>query len=157
MNYGVCVRGVDGVEYYGLLQEVLQLTYVGANGCYKITLFKCDWFDTCKGTNIHKQYKLIEVNHTSKYPKYDPFVLATQVQQVYFTPYLSVRSDKHAWWAVFKVKARSTIDAPVDDMAFQEDLNDNPPTLFVVDLEDEETLIEYNELMEIDVEEVEFG
>ena len=83
-----------------------------------------------------------------KYPKYDPFVLATQIQHVYFTPYPSIRSDTNAWWAVFKVKARSTIDTPVDDMAFQEDLNDNPPTLSTVDLEDKETLIEYNELME---------
>jgi len=157
MNYGVCVRGVDGVEYYGVLQEVLQLTYVGANGCYKTTLFKCDWFDSSKGTNIHKQYKLVEIDHTRKYPKYDPFVLATQVQQVYFTPYPSIRSDKSAWWAVFKVKARSTIDAPVADIAFQEDLNDNPPTLSTIDLDDEDTLIEYNELMEVDVKDVQSG
>jgi len=58
---------------------------------------------------------------------------------------------------VFKIKARSTVDAPVADIAFQEDLNDNPPTLSTVDLEDEETLIEYNELMEVDVEEVDSG
>jgi len=55
---------------------------------------------------------------------------------------------------MFKVKARSTVDAPVDDVAFQEDLNDNPLTLSTVDLEDEETSIEYNELMELDPEEV---
>ena len=42
-------------------------------------------------------------------------------------------------------------------MAFQENLNDNLPTLSTVDLEDEETLIEYNELMEVDVEEVNSG
>ena len=54
---------------------------------------------------------------------------------------------------MFKVKVRSTIDAPVDDMAFQEDVNDNPPTLYVVDLEDEETMIEYDELLEGDHEE----
>ena len=54
---------------------------------------------------------------------------------------------------MFKVKVRSTIDAPVDDMAFQEDVNDNPPTLYVVDLEDEETMIEHDELMERDHEE----
>ena len=152
MNYGVCVRGVDGMEHHGFLQEVLQLTYVGANACYKTILFKCDWFDSFKGTNIHKQYKLVEINHTRKYPKYDPFVLASQVQQVYFTPYPSTKGDKNAWWAVFKVKARSTIDASVDDMAFQEDMNDNPPTLSMVDLEEEDAMVVSNELIEVDLE-----
>ena len=89
----------------------------------------------------------------NKYPKYDPFVLAGQVQQVYFAPYPSTKSDKNVWWAVFKVKAISTIDAPADEMVFQEDLNDNPPTLSMVDLEDEETMIEYDELLEGDHEE----
>ena len=94
MNYGVSVRSVDGVEYYGFLQEVMEVTYVGAKACYKTILFKCDWFDSGKGTNIHKQYKLVEINHTRKYPKYDPFVLAVQVQQVYFTPYPSIKRTK---------------------------------------------------------------
>jgi len=58
---------------------------------------------------------------------------------------------------VFKVKARSTIDALVADIAFQEDLNDNPPTLSTIDLDDEDTLIEYNELMEVDVKDVQSG
>ena len=66
MNYGVSVRGVDGVEYYGILQEVIEVTYVGTKGCYKIVLFKCDWFDSSKGVNMHEQYKLVEINHTKK-------------------------------------------------------------------------------------------
>jgi len=53
--------------------------------------------DSTHGTNIHKQYKLVEINHTRKYPKYDPFILASQVQQVYFTPYPSTKRDKNAW------------------------------------------------------------
>jgi len=53
-----------------------QLTYDGANACHKTILFKCDWFDLCKGTCVHKQYKLVEINHTRKYPKYDPHIRA---------------------------------------------------------------------------------
>ena len=146
MNYGACVRSVDGVGYYDLLQEVLQLTYVGANACDKMILFKCDWFNSFKGTNIRKQYKYVEINHTRKYPKYDPFVLTCHVQQVYFTPYPSTKRDKNSWWSIFKVKARSTIDAPVDDIAFQEDKNDNPLTLSMVDLEEEDAMFMSNEL-----------
>jgi len=88
-----------------------------------------------------------------KYPKYDPFVFASQVQQVYFTPYPSTKRDKYVWWVVYKVKVRSTIDALVDNMAFLEDMNDNPPTLSIVELKDEDTLVDYNELIEIDLKE----
>ncbi|KAJ8421735.1 hypothetical protein Cgig2_008551 [Carnegiea gigantea] len=95
---------------------------------------------------MHERYKLVEVHHTKKYPKYDPFVLASQVQQVYFTPYPSTKNDKKAWWAVFKVKPRSTIDTSIEDIAFQEDVNDNPPTLSEVDLEEEGG--EYEEIID---------
>jgi len=68
MNYGVSVKGVYGVEYYGILQEVIELTYLGTHQLYKIILFKCDWFDSTNGFNIHQHYKLVDVNHAKKYP-----------------------------------------------------------------------------------------
>ena len=45
-NYGVSVRHINGMEYYGFLQQVIQLTYVGANAFYKTILLKCDWFNS---------------------------------------------------------------------------------------------------------------
>jgi len=38
-------------------------------------------------------------------------------------------------------------------MAFQEDMNDNPPTLPMVDLEEEDTMVESTELIGVDLEE----
>ena len=35
MNYGVSVKGVDGAEYYEILQEVIKLTYLGTGQLYK--------------------------------------------------------------------------------------------------------------------------
>ncbi|XP_021730557.1 uncharacterized protein LOC110697498 [Chenopodium quinoa] len=67
-----------------------------------------------RGMNIHEQYKLIEVNHTKKYPKYDPFVLSYQVAQVYYASYPSLKRDRVQWWSVFKTHARSVVDVPVD-------------------------------------------
>ncbi|XP_074318190.1 uncharacterized protein LOC141654985 [Silene latifolia] len=129
MNYGVCVRSLQGSNYYGILQDVFELVYSGETRSYKTILFKCDWFDSGNGTKVHPQYKLVEVNHTKKYSKYDPFVLAFQVQQVYFAPYPSLKKDKDCWWAVFPVKVRSTIDIPKVQIAFQEEVIDDPPLL----------------------------
>lgn len=166
MNYGVSVKGVDGVEYYGILEEVIELTYLG-NGCsYKTILFKCDWFDSINGLNVHEHYKLVDVNHTRKYPKYDPFVLAYQVTQVCFNPYPSMKNDRNHWWAVFNIKPRATVEAQLDETPFQEDYNDNPSTLadldineeaamndeLVDDIEQEEAEVERDEEGEVDEE-----
>jgi len=129
MNYGVSVKGTDEVEYYGILQEVIELTYLGSNRIYKTILFKCDWFDSINGLNVHEHYKHVDVNHTRKYPKYDPFVLAYQVAQVCFVSYPSMENDKNQWWAVLKMKPSSTMHAKTDDAPFQEENSDNPPTL----------------------------
>lgn len=127
INYGICVKSHEDVEYFGVLQEVIELVYYGKKE-YKIILFKCDWMNSVNGMNVHEQYKLVVVNHTRKYPKYDPFILAYQAQQVYFAPYLSLRNDRKQWWAMFKVKVRSTFEIPPDSF-FQEDIIENPVAL----------------------------
>lgn len=119
MNYGVCVSSADGVHYYGILDDIIEVEYSGRKRQYKTILFKCSWMDCGRGMNVHEQYKIVEVNHTKKYPKYDPFVLSYQVSQVYYASYPSLKRDRAQWWAVFKTHARSDIDAPVDDKVLQ--------------------------------------
>lgn len=133
MNYGVCVESDGGVDYYGILDEILELVYHGSKAVYKTILFKCTWMDCDKGMNIHEQYKLVEVNHTRRYPKYDPFVLSYQVSQVYYAPYPSLKRDKVQWWAVFKTKARSEVDAPNDLDFLQEETTNVPIVLSAPD------------------------
>ena len=129
MNYGVPVKGVDGVEYYEIFQEVIELTYLAIDQSYKTVLFKCERFHTINGINIHQNHKLVDVNHPRKYPKYDPLVLAYQLTQVSFTPYLSLKNNRAQCWAVLNIKTSATSDFQMDVIApFQEENNDNPPT-----------------------------
>ncbi|XP_074293337.1 uncharacterized protein LOC141620334 [Silene latifolia] len=77
MNYGVCVNGIDGDDYYGTLEEIIELRYCGEQTVYNAIFFKCCWMDNSSiDTIVHDIYKLLEVNHKRKYGKYDPFVLA---------------------------------------------------------------------------------
>ena len=128
-NSGVFVKGSDDPEehikdFYGVLTQILELTYY-VQPVEKVVLFKCNWFSNVPGTgiNVHKDYKLIEIKHTSHYYKYDPFVLAKQALQVYFAPYPSLKRDKADWSAVIKTKARFTFEgiAIPDDAAYQTD------------------------------------
>jgi len=119
------------------LQDVIELDYVGDIRPYETILFKCDWYDCINGVFIHDTYKLVDINHTKRHPKYDPFVLASQVTQVCFMPYPMKDNSKKDWWAVLKMKPRSIIDAPEEDTPFQIDENDNPPNLVDIDVEDD--------------------
>ncbi|XP_056698101.1 uncharacterized protein [Spinacia oleracea] len=156
MNYGVCVKSVKGDDFYGILQEVVELTYVGARKRHTTVLFKCDWFDVGRGTRIHEKYNLVVVNHSKRYPKYDPFVLAYQVEQVYYAPSPANNIERNQWWFVFDVKARGIIDAPIDPMAFQLLANENPSLLSefqdeeFVESDEENQVLSSHEYVEVD-------
>ena len=117
INSGVCIKGsnysVDESDYYGRLQEIIELEYPGWP-IKRTVLFNCDWFDPTPnvGTKVHKQYKLVEINHKRRFNKFEPFVLAMQAAQVYYVPYPSLKRDKSDWWAVCKIKARSVVEMP---------------------------------------------
>ncbi|GJX96111.1 Myc-type, basic helix-loop-helix domain-containing protein [Tanacetum coccineum] len=46
---GVSTLGLDGEMYYGQLEEILELTYIGNR---KVVLFRCKWFDTINPKNL---------------------------------------------------------------------------------------------------------
>ncbi|KAL6523052.1 hypothetical protein OROMI_031400 [Orobanche minor] len=137
MNSGVCVKGVsyDDYEsdYYGRLIEVVRLEYPGLP-LKQVVLFNCEWFDpTSTGTKVDPYYKLLEINHKRRFNRYEPFILATQATQVYYCTYPSLKRDKVDWWAVCKVKARSTgqfIEESIS-ASFQEETIDTPAFVHV--------------------------
>jgi Domain of unknown function (DUF4216) len=141
-NSGVCVKGSNWQgtvkDYYGIIEEIIQLEYVGANNT--IVLFKCNWFDTNHGVRVDEEHGLVEVNHRSSLRKYEPFVLAYQVIQVYYVPYPSRKRERQDWLVAIKTKPRLTLPIlssgestfdPVEVLAefFQED---RPSCPFIV-------------------------
>ncbi|KAK1369954.1 hypothetical protein POM88_036046 [Heracleum sosnowskyi] len=127
VNSGVCVKGtcynVDESDYYGLLEDVLQLEY-GGFPSKKIFLFSCTWFDPSnRGTTTHPKYKIVEINHKRKYNSYEPFILAAQAHQVTYLSYPSLQRDKADWWVAIKIRARNSVSImEIDpDTSFQEE------------------------------------
>nr|KAJ0196411.1 hypothetical protein LSAT_V11C700384790 [Lactuca sativa] len=111
-NYGLCVRGeiYNGEEsdYYGLLDEILEIDYYGI-GCSTVVLFKCTWFDNIRGVVVNKN-KLVDVKPTSRIQTNDPFCLASQAEQVFYTPYPAVTDELKDLWAVVKTKPRGVYE-----------------------------------------------
>ena len=96
------MKAIDGKENYDILQDVIELYYVKDHGTYFTTLFKCDWFDSINGVSMHDTHKLMDVNHTKRYPKYDLFVLISQVTPVCFMSYPMQDIGRKDWWIVLK-------------------------------------------------------
>ena len=129
-NSGVCVKGSSYNEYecdyYGSLDEVLEVEYHGVGRCV-VVLFKCYWIDPVQGVKVDPKHNLVDIKYKSKLKTDDPFVLASQVQQVYYAPYPSMTKDLKDWWAVIKTKPRSVYEVAqyvtkaVDDANEDED------------------------------------
>ncbi|KAM3251440.1 hypothetical protein P3L10_005510 [Capsicum annuum] len=102
---GVWVKGDGGVDYYGVLYEILELDYHIGWPKKKLVLFWCKWYDPTPrlGTKVHPQYKIVEIKRTREYGLYDPFVIAQNVKQVYYAPY-PLKKNKSAWRVVIKTK-----------------------------------------------------
>lgn len=106
-NYGVCVKGET--DFYGILQEIIEVEFPGLLKL-KCVLFKCEWFDPVvnRGVRINK-FGVVAVNAGRRYNKFEPFILASQADQVSFILYPRVRESGINWLAVIKVTPRGRI------------------------------------------------
>lgn len=103
-NSGVWVKRKRKFDYYGVLQEIIELEYIVDWQKKKILLFRCKGYDPDPSSiKVHPRYKIIELNHTRQYHFYDPFIIAKNVKQVY---YISSPLCKNisSWHVVIKGK-----------------------------------------------------
>lgn len=170
LNSGVCVLGSswseDEVDYYGLLEEVLELEYFGMGN--HVVLFKCHWFDVSPShVRLNPRFGLVEINHTRKLNTNDPFVLAHQAQQVYYTSFPGNTRERRDWHVVCKVKSRSRIqmpllarqserNLPIPEAPFQEEHVPAPFQIFLtVELDSPGILVDHSAApIEVPVEEL---
>jgi hypothetical protein len=94
-NNGVAI--VDGPTYYEKLTSIIDVNYY--NGT-RYVLFKCDWMDIKKDRRYKEDeygFELMnfkKLMHRREWITDDPFVLSSQVSQVYY-----VEDERHPNWA----------------------------------------------------------
>ncbi|VFQ65998.1 unnamed protein product [Cuscuta campestris] len=99
-----------GKDFYGVLNEVVELEY---DSKHKVVLFKCEWYDVfAENLGIKADTFGINSVNISRYLKTnEPYVLASQVQQVYY-----VNDHAHRnWRVVLKTNPHSFYDVPEED------------------------------------------
>jgi hypothetical protein len=96
-------RAIDAegrkTNYYGIINNFFEFNFA-ENKELKLVFFDCDWFDNNNGTR-QNQFNMVEVKHNDWLQGYNTFVLAHQVEQVYYLSYTCKKLS--AWWAVHKV------------------------------------------------------
>lgn len=116
-NSGVCVTCTDGngnaLEYFGVIEDILKISWEGRDEL-ELVLFYCHWFDpTSRGVRRNENLGLVEVKNTSRLRKFEPFVLASQVTQVYYLSYACDKPNLRDWWVVYHVAPRDRLP-PID-------------------------------------------
>ncbi|XP_042980243.1 uncharacterized protein LOC122310427 [Carya illinoinensis] len=134
-NCGVLVTGdqaTDNVDFYGVINDVVELHYMGGRRVY---LFSCDWFDVGdKKRGVRVDDHLTSVNFNRTWYKDEPYVLACQASQCFYIRDIRAKGN---WYVVQKYNNRNVYDIPPvqrvldsndgessDDDAYQE--NESP-------------------------------
>ncbi|XP_071677558.1 uncharacterized protein [Lolium perenne] len=94
-NSGVRFDAEDGngnkVTYYGYIEEIWELDY-GPN--FKVPLFRCKWFNLKDGVQVDPQYGMTTVDFKNLGYDTEPFVLASEVAQVFYVKDMSSKPKK---------------------------------------------------------------
>ena len=114
VNSGVVTRAVDAegreINYYGIIQNILEFSFAGDKKL-EVFFFDCKWFDSIHGIR-QNQFGMVEIKHSERLSGNDNFVLAHQVEQVYYLSYPCQKLD--AWWVVYKVNPRERLHTPAE-------------------------------------------
>ncbi|XP_061358748.1 uncharacterized protein LOC133302941 [Gastrolobium bilobum] len=109
-NSGILVKGdnnTGNLDYFGVLTDIVELMYSSGNN---VILFKCDWWDVSSRGRGYKEdrYDFFLININRRLNTDEPYVLATQAQQVYY-----VKDTKDLnWLVVVNTKPRDFYDMP---------------------------------------------
>jgi len=121
-NSGVCTTAHDGVEYYGRIEEIYELTFRGCKPL-KPVIFKCHWFDPNKVRRT-PSLGLVEIQQSSVYPGDDVYIVAQQATQVYYLSYpCKTDARLRGWDVVSQVSPHGKLPVPNN-----EDYNIDPNT-----------------------------
>jgi hypothetical protein len=111
-NSGLVVEGDhEGQpnQFYGFLTKVWEMTYLFN---HRVVLFQCEWFNTGSSRTLRVDAHCTSIDVRSRWYKDDPFVLPSQVQQVFYVN--DTKLGDH-WKIVERIQRRGIWNVPERD------------------------------------------
>lgn len=93
---------VQKISYYGVLKEIILLDY----RTFKVPLFHCDWANIRNGIKVEDGLTLVNLQEGQSQFARDPFILASQAKQVFY----SRDTETSSWYVVLKAPPRGSYD-----------------------------------------------
>jgi hypothetical protein len=114
-NTGVFTPGLDGIEYYGRIEEIYEVSFYGCKPLNPV-IFKCHWFDPEVTRRTYSNLGLVEIRQDSVFPGDDVYIVAQPAIQVYYLPY-ACQNKEHlkGWYVVHKVSPHGKVPVPNDE------------------------------------------
>ena len=105
----------NGVEYYGILEEIYELQWKRVGGPHpKVVIFKCKWFDP-KYYRGEPDVGLVEINREKTLKCKDVYVVAQEATQVYYLPYACQITRLRDYDVPYKVSPYGKLPMPIDE------------------------------------------
>lgn len=118
-NDGISARSGE-IIYYGILREILEIHFPGILNLRCVALF-ADWYNPIAGYGVRiDEFGVTSVHSRRRLPNYDPFILASQADQVTYIRYPRVRNKQDPWIAVIPIIPRGKVDEVSDSVAMQQ-------------------------------------
>ncbi|XP_075504202.1 uncharacterized protein LOC142541586 [Primulina tabacum] len=89
---------VGRLSYYGVIRDIVLLDYYS----FKVPIFRCDWASPGTGIKIEDGFTLVNLHQGLKTFESDPFILASQAKQVFY----SRDNDETNWYVLLKAPPR---------------------------------------------------
>lgn len=108
-NSGLVVQGDHhgmSIDFYGQLTKVWEMTYMFG---HRVVLFQCEWFNTGSNRTFRTETHLTTIDVRSRWYQNDPFVLPSQVQQVFYVN--DTKLGEH-WKVVERFQRRGIWNVP---------------------------------------------
>lgn len=121
-NSGVMVKGEHADKetyFYGIITDIVEVEYSFTQN--RVVVFKCDWWDlrNNSGIKVDKQSNITSINMSKTWYSDQPFILASQAEQVFYLQDMKLGGN---WHVVELVSPRSSYDVPEKH---EDDLVDN--------------------------------
>jgi hypothetical protein len=103
------------MSYFGVIEHIWELDYTK----FQVPVFGCKWVDNNNGVRVD-DLGFIQVDLNRLGYKNDPFILASQAEQVFFVTDPSKKN-----WSIVQLSNKASVDKEDDENVFDTDFNDD--------------------------------
>ncbi|KAK9286695.1 hypothetical protein L1049_015098 [Liquidambar formosana] len=97
----------EKISYYGRIKDIILLDY----NKFQVPIFKCEWANIGNGVKVEDGFTLVNLHQGQNQFERDPFILASQAKQVFY----SRDNDTSSWYVVLKAPPRGFYELEMYD------------------------------------------